>query len=709
MSKPVRRVENYLDPTKNSKSGEPRGVSTIQSVEQFRPSRSQDIWTDPYYAFPADPTASYDWEVWLRGGDVERFKTNAAILGIQVSKLTLLFPDREVVVARAPIAAVERAVDLLDSIAELRAAPQFDSDFHKMRIPEQAEWTHELAGRLVPPERDDVALCIFDSGVAWAHPLLRPSISSAECHAVLTWTPDDRMGHGTWMAGVASFGEHLGDALASSEPFHLPFPLESVKIIDVGTAHTSLTHRGAILREAPLHPEREAPFRTRVFTVTITGVRSNEGRPTAWSSALDQICAGVDDDPGRLVFVSAGNHDHQPTYAYPEDNLTDGVQDPAQAWNAVCVGAITDRVDLDQTVRPGWSPIASAGDMSPHTTVGRLWEWAWPNKPDMVMEGGNMAAAPAGQPERVEELELLTTNIPDLGWPLLTSAGGTSPAAVLAGRYATRIRQEYTSLWPETVRALLIHSCRWTTEMRERCNEGTRRQKVNDLLRTFGHGRPDLRRALHSAGHALTLVLEDTIQPFKLEGSTAKSNELRLHDLPWPESALEALGTTTVRLRVTLSYFVEPGPGDRGWGSRYRYPSHNLRFAVKTADETDAAFEKRISLAARSEGDKGKSFPSDASEWVIGTDNRDRGSVHSDVWEGPASKLTGRGRIAVFPVIGWWRERKHLGQVERKARYALIVSIETDDVEAEVEGQVLEVDFYSEVASKVGVAVEIDV
>lgn len=35
------------------------------------------------------------------------------------------------------------------------------------------------------------------------------------------------------------------------------------------------------------------------------------------------------------------------------------------------------------------------------------------------------------------------------------------------------------------------------------------------------------------------------------------------------------------------------------------------------------------------------------------------------------------GLIAIYPIIGWWRERKHLKQVENKARYALIISLET--------------------------------
>lgn len=35
--------------------------------------------------------------------------------------------------------------------------------------------------------------------------------------------------------------------------------------------------------------------------------------------------------------------------------------------------------------------------------------------------------------------------------------------------------------------------------------------------------------------------------------------------------------------------------------------------------------------------------------------------------------------IAVFPVIGWWRERHHLGRYKDTIRYSLVVSISTSE------------------------------
>ena len=61
----------------------------------------------------------------------------------------------------------------------------------------------------------------------------------------------------------------------------------------------------------------------------------------------------------------------------------------------------------------------------------------------------------------------------------------------------------------------------------------------------------------------------------------------------------------------------------------------------------------------------------------MGANNRVLGSVHSDIWEGTAADIATCNLIAIYPVLGWWRERKHLGNVEKRTRYSLIVSLIT--------------------------------
>jgi hypothetical protein len=76
---------------------------------------------------------------------------------------------------------------------------------------------------------------------------------------------------------------------------------------------------------------------------------------------------------------------------------------------------------------------------------------------------------------------------------------------------------------------------------------------------------------------------------------------MNVHRLPWPHDELRRLGETEVVLRVTLSYFIEPNPGERGWVRRHRYASHALRFALKRSLETYDAFRARINDAVQQE------------------------------------------------------------------------------------------------------------
>ena len=72
------------------------------------------------------------------------------------------------------------------------------------------------------------------------------------------------------------------------------------------------------------------------------------------------------------------------------------------------------------------------------------------------------------------------------------------------------------------------------------------------LVRRYGYGVPDLERMLRSASNDVTLVVEGEMQPFRLDGTQAKSRDMTLHDFPWPRAELEALGGSMVVMRVSL-------------------------------------------------------------------------------------------------------------------------------------------------------------
>jgi len=223
---------------------------------------------------------------------------------------------------------------------------------------------------------------------------------------------------------------------------------------------------------------------------------------------------------------------------------------------------------------------------------------------------------------------------------------------------------------------------------------GTGKKARLRLARRYGFGVPSLERALRSAADALTLVAQATLSPF----DKGKMREMHVHALPWPKAVLEGLAETPVRLRVTLSYFIEPNPARRGWKRRHRYASHGLRFEVKTATESLDDFRKRLNQRALEEDEERPDTTSDSSDWFLGEQARNRGSIHSDIWVGTAADLAERGFIGVYPVSGWWKDQPARDRSAQGARYSLVVSIVTE---------AMDVDIWTPIAAEVGVPVEV--
>ncbi len=239
--------------------------------------------------------------------------------------------------------------------------------------------------------------------------------------------------------------------------------------------------------------------------------------------------------------------------------------------------------------------------------------------------------------------------------------------------------------------------------MREQFLDDNSKAAQKRLLRACGYGVPNLDRAMYSASNSLTLIAQSELQPFDRseKGSGYRTRDMHLYTLPWPKEALQAMPPDAcVCMRVTLSYFIEPGPGEKGWRDRYRYSSHGLRFDVKSPTETKQQFTNRINKQAGGEKDDLLESESSARHWTLGPQARNKGSIHSDIWQGTATDLASSNLISITPVIGWWRERHHLGKWNRRTRYALIVSISTDEET---------IDIYTPVAIQVGVSVPVEI
>ncbi|MEX0827393.1 MAG: S8 family peptidase [Haliea sp.] len=697
----LKKIEKYR--TEDTPKGRPKNEALVASIDAVRlASGARSLFTDDPESFPADHDNTW-WEVWLRDDGRSVLERAARPLELVVRDHIVEFAEREVALVRATPVALGRMIANSDAIAELRLALDTPGIFMQMPAREQVEWAGDLVDRIEQPGEDAPAVCVLDSGSTRLHPLITPALHSDDQKAWnATWTIEDIgqwRGHGTQMSGLVLYGD-LTSHLVGNDQITLTHKLETVKILpDWGQNDPDLY--GYITASAVGVAEVQAPLRKRAFCLAVTSATPDwRGRPSSWSAKLDDLAFGDGTDQ-RLIVVATGNIDGAyPAHEYLDQNDSASVENPAQSWNALTVGAMTDKCTIIDQTYAGWGVLASSGDLSPYSRTSVSWHDDWPLKPDIVMEGGNYGVDPTTNAgDRVDDLCLLTTHN-RLNERLFTVSGDTSAATALVSRMAAQIYADNDTLWPETVRGLIVHSADWTPAMRGHLPVNPLGVHKRLLLRRYGYGAPDLGRAQRSLNSDVTLVLEGELQPFVLDDGSVKTRDMVMHDLPWPRGALEQLGGADVEMRVTLSYFVEPNPGERGWTKRHRYSSHGLRFDVKRAEESTDQFMRRVNKAAREQKDDGRGAGAGGNDgWVIGPRLRDRGSLHSDIWQGSAADLAGRHGIAVYPVGGWWREKKDLERTDRSVRYALIVTVRA----------AADIDLYAEIQAAVPVEAEVEI
>ena len=708
-------VEHYLAERKKANGDSNDHHALLNTISAIRSAELRALWTDDFELFPQDADQQFWWEVWLpvrgnREAVVADFRKLAGLAQCQLSEHQINFPERTVVLMFGSRTQLSTSVMMLNCVAELRRAKETAEFFDSMTPREQLQWVDETLARLIASPDDDSVprVCLLDSGVNRGHPLLSPFLTSDDLHTVNpAWGTDDTANHGSGLAGLVAFGD-LSNALATDAPIVASHRLESVKLTPEQGANAGDSRlHGHLFAEAVARPEIAAPTRPRVFTSAVTSDDDRDrGRPSAWSSAVDRLASNVDGDGQfpRLFVLCAGNtEDAQSWNTYPESLSSRGIRDPGQAWNALTIGAFTEKVEITEEDAQGYTPVAPYGGISPYTRTSADWSSAWPIKPEVVFEGGNVGKDALGT-SWMPSLQLLTTNNLPLE-RLFATTNATSAASALGARMAGQLMAAYPNLRPETIRALIVHSAEWTEAMRLAylpTNRPATKMDHVTLLRHCGWGAPNLDRALWSVGNSLTLVVEDIVYPYKkAAGKGIVSRDMNLHTLPWPKEQLRDLPPdTTVELRITLSYFVEPNPSARGTTSKFHYPSHRLRFDVqRPLDATTEDFVARINAAAERENEGDPIDPKDPN-WVLGDRQRHRGSLHQDIWHGTAAELASRGFVAVYPAKGWWRTRQAQERYDLPARYSLVVSIRTPETD---------VDLYTPIAQQVAAQISVPV
>ena len=694
----TKKVENYLSAEKN---GKPQNQPLIDKIETISRTSVENLWSSSSESLPhAQPL----WcELWLASEDlnlesvIPQLKQICQHFGIQVAAEIINFPQRSVVVVKANYQQLNELISSFGLIAEIRKTEELNSFWLSQNMTENNEWINQALD-LVDFTKSNNYISILDTGINNGHPLLEPILENNNRLTVNpAWGMNDIGGHGTNMAGVAVYG-NLNSILESGQAIQIHHQLESVKILHplFPNPQNSIPFitLDAVNRAIINNPESK-----RIFCMAVTtDFQVDFGKPSTYSAVLDEIIFGSDYNDKKIFVVSAGNVREEYNWKnYPESNLNLSVESPAQSWNAITIGAYTEKTIL------GLNTVANKFELSPHSTTSSSWGLNWPIKPEVVFEGGNLIRLENGDIDGHDDLEVLTTSSNSITHHFKTF-NATSAATAFAANFLAKLRNMYPDAWPETLRALMIHSASWSQEMIDQFD--INESKVGDvlkLLKIVGYGIPNLHKALACKSNYLTFISEQTITPYKLEAGDIKSNEIHYYEFPWPKEILENLGDANVTLRVTLSYYIEPNPGDRGYTTKYAYQSTALKFSLINSGEDFDNFKIRTNKINQDVLKENLGVPElDSAEfdkntgnsrWALGADTVFKGSIHSNYWNGSAAEISACNKLAIFPLAsGWWKQLKKQNKYNSQLRYSLIVSIETpentDDIYTPIATQV---------------------
>ncbi|MBS1893585.1 MAG: S8 family peptidase [Actinobacteria bacterium] len=682
--RPLRRkIAQYGDPEQTTASGGRKNLRLVAPLENLRLATLADLsdgWLSPATLDPAELV----WvELWAGGGELA---SAAHRLRVQVAIIEFLGHYELSTAALDPFAATEHDIYMLElSGAALMDLPTQMPDVYHLSPPERPSvpalldpHTGPAIPEMVGPDEEATVVAVLDTGVAERHPLLEPALAAPGTSSIPgEESATDQHGHGTRMAGVALYG-NLTIPLGASGPLRGRCRLQNQRILLGGEAQpTTPEFMLDRTRDAVLEAEATAAPR-RVFNLSVGAPTARPGDRTAWGGAVDLLA--YHGGRGRLISVAAGNEplNGAPIPAdYPARNLVVGLCSPGEALNAITVGAMTD-LDAVAVAEPPRVPFSAKGQLGPVSRgdVGG----SRAIKPEVVAEGGNLSTN--GSDARADpDLQVLTTSHEHAIGPWLGLTAATSAATAEVSGMLAEIWSANPMRWPQTIRALLVHSARWSDAMRAQF------PVRQDRVRAFGYGRPDAVAASRSILERPTLILEQRLYP---ERRVEGGREMHFIRLPLPDAELLALAELEVEISVTLSYFVEPNE------NRFRrYQSAGLRWGLQRPLEDEDDFRKRINRLER-EQDGGYEDGSEDLPWEIGPQARGRGTVQSDRARIAAAALADARALAVWPVSGWWRDRELREEVP--IAYSLVVTIDAGEAGA---------DLYTPILNEISIQTEI--
>lgn len=430
-----------------------------------------------------------------------------------------------------------RTLLTVEEIAELDFPPEPD-----LVTAERINLALEDLPEIEPLDDNAPLIGIIDSGIN-DHPLIEDIIVGAIAVPDALGTADDH-GHGTFVGGVATFGDLRGQLGAGT--LVRQAQLCSAKVIDGNGKFPNSRLIPRLMREAITRLNEE--FGCRIFVISL-GDRTKVvegGKVGPWAQTLDELVRELD----VIIIVSAGNRQprrgmrieeavtNYPAYLMEDTNR---LCEPAGGMNIVTVGAIAHGNGLSARAAEnvGMRAITEAFEPSPFSRAGPGVRGAI--KPDFTDIGGTLvyngptAALHGGEVRPEAGVMSLHYRPVDR---LFAARSGTSHAAPLVAFKASQILARFPDSSANLVRALLAGSASIPDEASRRLAALGNPAE----LALCGHGRVDSERAAFSDDSRVVLYAEDELA----------IDHFAVYQIPIPELFQTERGARTIR--VSLAY-----------------------------------------------------------------------------------------------------------------------------------------------------------
>lgn len=478
------------------------------------------------------------------------------------------------------------------------------------------------------PLPNAVKVCILDSGINTAHPLLRSAIAESACF-VDNEDESDHFGHGTAVAGIALYGDV--EACDASNFWQPSMWLYNGKILnaqgefDTATIETTLTEA----------VEYFVGLGCRIFNLSLGNANAPyDGKHIRGIAYVLDVLARRHN---ILFVVSAGNFNgssdpdvpveswraEYPSYLIHDSSV---IIDPAPALNVLTAGSYArHNATFDAQRRADEiSHLSPAGEYqpSPFTRHGPSVKGAF--KPEIVAHGGNFAAPmrnAGGQwRQHARGLGVLSCHHQFQGSTLFSEQSGTSFSAPYITHLAARLLNEYPDMSANMLRAMLVNHAALTPQMENTFSEevaehyksapSTRNRSV--IRDVVGYGIVEEDGLYRSSEEVVVMMCEEQIS----------DDTHQFFELPLPTSFLRTQRAVR-ELHITLAY----SPAVRT--TRLDYTATQISYRLvkgSSLQDVQQYFNHDIQDGTDSRNDDAVSNRS------ITAQQRDHGTVQSSSW-----------------------------------------------------------------------------